>query len=176
MKVEKEESCSNKIRDSRAMFLIFVGFFISGIGSSFYYSFGIPYIDDNVSKNSSPAVLGFVYAARSLGPGLGYVLGSFCLSVYVAPGREGILVEGDNGWLGAWWLGFVIIATLTGLVSPFLALFPERLQSEENTFAKELEKLRNGDSKTGIEYIKDTKECALRLLNNKINQSQETMK
>jgi hypothetical protein len=40
------------------MFTIFVGFFISGIGTSFYYSFGVPYLDDNVSKDNSPFALG----------------------------------------------------------------------------------------------------------------------
>ena len=37
--------------------IILSRYFITGIGSSFYYSFGIPYIDDNVSKQSSPLVL-----------------------------------------------------------------------------------------------------------------------
>ena len=37
--------------------IILFRYFITGIGSSFYYSFGIPYIDDNVSKQSSPLVL-----------------------------------------------------------------------------------------------------------------------
>jgi hypothetical protein len=40
------------------MFTIFVGFFISGIGTSFYYSFGVPYLDDNVPKENSPFLLG----------------------------------------------------------------------------------------------------------------------
>merc|ERR1711970_726622 len=127
---EGDDECSRKsVRDFWGMAIIFVGFFVSGIGSSFFHSFGIPYIDDNVSKDSSPAVLGIVLGSRNLGPGLGYVLGSFCLSIYVSPGKEDGLNEGDNGWLGAWWLGFVIVASLTALVAPFLALFPERLPS-----------------------------------------------
>jgi hypothetical protein len=46
------------VRDWGGMFTIFVGFFISGIGTSFYYSFGVPYLDDNVSKDNSPFALG----------------------------------------------------------------------------------------------------------------------
>jgi MFS family permease len=65
------EDCSTKVRDFWGMAIIFLGFFITGIGSSFFYSFGIPYIDDNVSKDSSPAVLGLVLGSRTLGPGLG---------------------------------------------------------------------------------------------------------
>ena len=42
-------------------------------------------------------------------------------------GLEAGLSEGDEGWLGAWWLGFLIIGSLTALIAPFLALFPQRL-------------------------------------------------
>jgi hypothetical protein len=47
-----------RVRDWGGMLTIFVGFFISGIGTSFYYSFGVPYLDDNVSKDNSPFMLG----------------------------------------------------------------------------------------------------------------------
>jgi hypothetical protein len=162
------EDCSTRVRDFSGMVVIFVGFFITGIGSSFFYSFGIPYMDDNVSKEASPGVLGIVLGSRTLGPGLGYLLGSFCLSIYVSPGLEGSLLEGDDGWLGAWWLGFVIVGTLTALVAPLLALFPERLQSDEDTFAKRFEKTQDDMPKTGMEYIQDTKACAMRLIKNKL--------
>ena len=36
------------------------------------------------------------------------------------PGAAKELKEGDKGWLGAWWLGFVIVAALTALISPIL--------------------------------------------------------
>jgi len=163
-----DDCLAKSVRDVWGMVIIFVGFFITGIGTSFFYSFGIPYIDDNVSKDSSPAVLGIVLGTRTLGPGLGYLLGSFCLSIYVAPGREDGLVEGDDGWLGAWWLGFVFVATLTLIVSPFLALFPERLPSEDETFANSVGKSKDEISKTGMDYVRETMLCAQRLMKNKI--------
>ena len=71
-----EEDCDkHAVRDTQGMVLVFVGFFISGIGSSFFHSFGIPYIDDNINKNQSPAFLGLIYASRTLGPGLGAIVG-----------------------------------------------------------------------------------------------------
>lgn len=127
------------MRDPGGMTTIFLGFFISGIGSSFFHSFGIPYIDDNISKNKSPAFLGLVYGSRTLGPALGALLGNFCLKIYVYPGLEGGLTEGDDGWLGAWWLGFLIIGFSTILIAPFLALFPQRLpKTSEKTEAGDL--------------------------------------
>ena len=51
----------------------------------------------------------------------------------ITTGRAPDLVEGDDGWLGAWWLGFVVVGGLTALVAPLLALFPQRLPGEEDT-------------------------------------------
>ena len=81
-----QECHTEKIRDWGGMALIFIGFFISGIGTSFFYSFGVPYIDDNVSRKNSPMAISVVLAGRTLGPALGYVLGTATLKVYVVPG------------------------------------------------------------------------------------------
>ena len=96
--LHSDEFClKHRVRDTGGMITIFIGFFISGIGSSFFHSFGIPYMDDNTTKNKSPLLLGLVYGTRTLGPGLGSILGGYCLTLYVYPGLEGDLVEGDEG-------------------------------------------------------------------------------
>jgi len=46
------------VRDWSGLLTIFFGFFISGFGTSFYFSFGIPFVDDNVPKKNSPLILG----------------------------------------------------------------------------------------------------------------------
>jgi sodium-independent organic anion transporter len=152
------------------MAVIFLGFFITGIGTSFFHSFGIPYIDDNVPKNASPAVLGLVLGFRTLGPGLGAILGSVSLGLYVAPGRAPDLREGDDGWLGAWWLGFVVVGGLTALLSPVLALFPRRLAGEAGTEAatEAAQAAREDEPSTAREYVRHTLACAARLAKNKI--------
>ena len=61
------------------------------------------------------------------------------LTLTIATGRAPELVEGDDGWLGAWWLGFVVVGGLTALVAPLLALFPQRLPGEEDTEVWKLE-------------------------------------
>ena len=85
------------------------------------------------------AYLGVIYGSRTLGPAVGALLGNFCLKVYVSPGLEGGLKEGEDGWLGAWWLGFIIVGSSTLLIAPFLALFPQRLpDTRERTDAEAL--------------------------------------
>ena len=156
------------IRDWGGMALIFLGFFISGIGTSFFYSFGIPYIDDNVSKRNSPMALSFIMAGRVMGPALGYLLGSAALKVYVVPGGQGSLEEGESGWLGAWWLGFIVISIMTLIFAPLLALFPERLPTEEDTEAKRLEQKKIEVPQSARDYVMETINCGKRLLKNKV--------
>jgi len=165
-----EECHTEKIRDWGGMALIFIGFFISGIGTSFFYSFGVPYIDDNVSRKNSPMAISVVLAGRTLGPALGYVLGTATLKVYVVPGQEGAPTEGESGWLGAWWLGFIIVSSATLIVAPLLGLFPERLPTDEDTDAKKIEKqrLESEQPQTAMDYIHETLDCAKRLLKNKV--------
>jgi len=166
-----EENCEHAGtgRDWSGMVTIFFGYFITGIGSSFFYSFGIPYIDDNVSKQSSPLVLSFILAGRTLGPSFGFLLGSATLRIYVYPGhqREG-LTEGDPGFLGAWWLGFLIISAATAFLAPFLALFPPQLPSSESTDQKKMDREKADLPKSGENFVKETFECGKRLAKNKV--------
>jgi len=166
-----EEVCQDgggKVRDYGGMATIFIGIFLTGIGSAFFYSVGIPYIDDNVPKSGSPITLSLILAGRVLGPSLGFLLGSATLRFYVVPDKrpEGI-TEGDPGWLGAWWLGFLIVAAATAILAPFLSLFPELLPANgEITDARRLSKKE--EPTTLKEYFTDLLECSKRLMANKV--------
>ncbi len=83
-------------RDVGSLVVIFSGIFLVGVGVSFYYSFGIPYVDDNSGKTQSPFLLSVVTSARTLGPSLGYLLGGFCLKIYVEPTRTPEDIDEDD--------------------------------------------------------------------------------
>ena len=100
-----------------------------------------------------------VLAGRTLGPALGYLLGTATLKVFVLPGAQGNLEEGDPGWLGAWWLGFIIISLATASLAPFLALFPERLPTAEDTDAKRMAKEEKLEPESAWDYVQDTLDC-----------------
>lgn len=86
----------------------------------------------------------------------------------MAPGRAPGLVEGDDGWLGAWWLGFVVVGGLTALIAPILTLFPQRLPGEEETEARRMEKEGVEEPETPGEFVRHTLACGARLVSNKI--------
>ncbi len=111
-----------------------------------------------------------VTSARVVGPTLGYMLGSACLALYVDPGKTPPgLEEGDPRWLGAWWIGFVVIAVLLMLFSPWLVLFPARFESKKETDATRLNKAgEDQHPQTVKEWLAEFKQVAKRLSSSKV--------
>jgi len=115
-------------KDFGSMGIIFLGIFITGFANSLFYAFGMPYIDDNSPRQNSPLRLSIALAARTCGPTLGMLLGAACLRVYVNPGEDPGFEEGHPSWVGAWWLGPLLLSALTVVVGPWLVLFPGKLK------------------------------------------------
>ncbi|KAJ8958762.1 hypothetical protein NQ314_006378 [Rhamnusium bicolor] len=107
--------------------ILFTAQFISGIGGSLYYTLGVSYMDDNIKKSKTPALFSFSYFIRMLGPALGYGLASFCLKLYINPTLTPTIDNRDPRWLGAWWLGWIILGFVLFVFSTLLALFPKTL-------------------------------------------------
>ncbi|KAG1650301.1 Solute carrier organic anion transporter family member 4C1 [Nymphon striatum] len=95
-----EEHASRRTRETLpAVSLLFLGNFINGIGSTAFYIVGTPYLDDNIDKVKTP-----IY--------------------FVDPGID----KTDPRWIGAWWIGFNVIALLLLVAGSLLALFPKKLK------------------------------------------------
>lgn len=62
-----------------------------------------------------------------LGPAIGYSLASFCLKLYISPNLTPTINNTDPRWLGAWWLGWIILGLILLILSSLLALFPKTL-------------------------------------------------
>ena len=75
------EQGSMQNKDVASLIIIFLGIFMVGIGVSFYYSFGIPYVDDNAAKTESPFLLSVVTAGRTGRDGMGFPPPGAILSV-----------------------------------------------------------------------------------------------
>ncbi|XP_056646854.1 solute carrier organic anion transporter family member 74D [Diorhabda sublineata] len=121
------KSCKLEEGNYTPQLILFAAQFISGIGGSLYYTLGISYMDDNVKRSKTPALFSFSYFIRMLGPALGYGLASLCLKIYVTPTLTPIIDNNDPRWLGAWWLGWIILGIVIFFLSTLLALFPKTL-------------------------------------------------
>jgi len=62
-----------------------------------------------------------------LGPAAGYALASMCLRVYIVPYFKPIVNDKDPRWLGAWWMGWLIIGCSLLFFSVLFAMFPKEL-------------------------------------------------
>uniref|UniRef100_A0A6P4FCP7 Solute carrier organic anion transporter family member n=1 Tax=Drosophila rhopaloa TaxID=1041015 RepID=A0A6P4FCP7_DRORH len=108
---------------------LFVAQLISGVGQALFYTLGIAYLDDNGTKSKTPAMLSMSSLLRMLGPAIGYSLAALCLRLYIEPTLEPLIGREDPRWLGAWWLGWIVLAAITLISALFLFMFPKELPS-----------------------------------------------
>ncbi|KAG8189334.1 hypothetical protein JTE90_021839 [Oedothorax gibbosus] len=117
----------NRIRHA-VLSVFFVSLLFIGIGATAVYTLGIPYIDDNVATRESPLYFGITIGVRIFGPVFGFLLGSFCTSIYVNfPFANPGITSDDPQWIGAWWLGVFIVGAALILTSFPMMGFPRNL-------------------------------------------------
>ncbi|XP_066158162.1 solute carrier organic anion transporter family member 74D-like isoform X1 [Euwallacea fornicatus] len=123
----KDVHCERESGNYFPQLILFTAQFISGIGGSLYYTLGVSYMDDNIKRSKTPALFSFSYFIRMLGPAIGHGLASVCLKIYIAPTLTPTIGIKDPRWLGAWWLGWIILALILFVFASLLALFPKTL-------------------------------------------------
>ena len=134
--------------------LLLAGYFFFGLGFSILNAVGIPYIDSNVPEEQSPAYVGCVLAGGLSAKFFGGLFGEFIKNVH---GDE---LEEDYA---DWWAGFVLVAFGMLYVSPFLAMFPNTLISEESQDSEEEVTMESSKNHL-VEYLKSLG----RLISNKV--------
>ncbi|XP_048265736.1 solute carrier organic anion transporter family member 4A1 isoform X1 [Bombus affinis] len=113
---------------------------LHGAGSAPFYTLGVTYLDENVSKKMSSVYVGIFYTMAIIGPALGYVVGGELLKLYtdfitVDPSEIG-LTPNSNVWVGAWWIGFLAAAVICFVIAIPILAFPAALPGSEK-LAKE---------------------------------------
>ena len=69
-----------------------------------------------------------MYSMSALGPAIGFLMGAGFLSIYVDPGyKPAGLDDRSPGWVGAWWIGFVLCGFLALIAGIPLMMFPKEL-------------------------------------------------
>lgn len=81
---------------------------------------------------------------RTLGPAMGYAIVSICLKLYIAPDLTPIIDNTDPRWLGAWWIGWLVLGTLLIIFASMMAMFPKTLPRA--AVRKRIIELQNKDS------------------------------
>ncbi|RWS28880.1 Solute carrier organic anion transporter family member 1C1-like protein [Leptotrombidium deliense] len=113
-----------------ALPLFFITRLLIGIGSTAVTTLGIPYIDDNVAPKESPLYFGITIGVRIFGPVFGFLLGALCTGVHVGfpfTEQSTAVTPNDPQWIGAWWLGVVIVGISLLFTSIIMMAFPRKL-------------------------------------------------
>ncbi|XP_066600872.1 solute carrier organic anion transporter family member 74D [Prorops nasuta] len=126
-KDSRGKECEDADDNFAPQVILFIAQLVSGVGGSLYYTLGVSYMDDNIQKSKTPALISFSYFLRMLGPAIGYGLASFALKFYISPTLTPTITTQDPRWLGAWWMGWIILAFLLFLFASVIALFPKTL-------------------------------------------------
>ena len=112
------------------MNIIMLAHFIIGIGFSIPSPLGYTYIDEYSKGNESGFYFSIISTIFIFGIALSLFLSSFCSKIYVdwpyyaAP--EG-LEDKDDNWVGAWWLGYLVIAVGNFLSGYLMIQFPAKM-------------------------------------------------
>ena len=107
-------------------FLFILSTIVIGLGDATLFTIGVSYIDDIVHPKRAPIWLGIFYTCAVIGPVVGFAIGGGFLTVYVDSWRETTLEESDPGWVGAWWIGYVICGVISLLITIPFFMFPEK--------------------------------------------------
>ena len=159
--------CKNKtghITIWPAYCIIWLASFINGIGYTALAILGLVFIDDNVKKSQAPLFVAGISAVRLLGPTGANIFSSITLSLPEDPSSTATYARNDPRFIGAWWIGFLVIGTCLFVFTLPLLLFPGELASVRVKRTQD----KSNESKGVKERLSDIKCSILRLFENKI--------
>ena len=135
--------CSSS--NNAALVFFMIGNILIGVGAAPLFTIGTSYLDKIVNPKYVSIHLGVFYMTAVLGPALAFVLGGLFLSVYVDPSVDTHLEPNDPGWVGAWWLCYIVCGTLCLIIAVPFFFYPRLLpNSKEIRLLREQEMAKKG--------------------------------
>ncbi|CAD6189259.1 unnamed protein product [Caenorhabditis auriculariae] len=122
----------------------------------------------SLGKKSLPAYFGAISSIRVLGPICGYLIGSACNKFYFTLSPPTGLTPADPTWIGAWWIGFLFIGTITIFPSLLLFFFPSGTKDGKAVQLFDAHKHKEEKGKSVKEKIKDFRDCCKAVFSSKI--------
>ncbi|XP_011177962.3 solute carrier organic anion transporter family member 5A1 [Zeugodacus cucurbitae] len=146
-----ETACAIEEGNFAPQAVLFLAQVVSGIGGGLYYTLGVSYMDDNTKKSKTPALLSLSYFFHMLGPAIGYSLASFCLRFYIAPQLKPFITNKDPRWLGAWWMGWLLLGSILFISGILFTMLPKELPRAKARRLVEEQKRREANALKAVE-------------------------
>jgi len=125
-------------------YLFILANILIGIGGAPVFTVGTSLIDDIIHPKYVSICLGIYFTLAVMGPSLGFGIGGALLKIYVDPWEETTLEESDPGWVGAWWISFIVFGILSLLISIPFFFFPKKF-ADTDFVQQERRKLMSKD-------------------------------
>uniref|UniRef100_A0A6P4FI72 Solute carrier organic anion transporter family member n=1 Tax=Drosophila rhopaloa TaxID=1041015 RepID=A0A6P4FI72_DRORH len=162
---EKNSNCVKGAEDYMPIVLFFIAQFVGGIGCSLFYAPGLSYMDDSSASSKTPAMLSLTTFLRMLGPAMGFSIVSLCLRLYIDPFKTPLITTKDPRWMGAWWLGWILITVILLIAAVFVGMFPKEMPSAK---ARRLKADDDEDIPLAKRSFQDMLDSLKRLARNKV--------
>ncbi|XP_022101247.1 solute carrier organic anion transporter family member 2A1-like [Acanthaster planci] len=124
-----------------SLYLFIIGQIIVGVGNAPIIPLAMTYVDDAVEKYKTTAYVAVIYIGTSVGPMMGFLVSSWALSFYVGLGsipweQWPAVPPNDPRWIGAWWLGLLVLGVAMVVLALPLFFFPRTLNAPRKTTRK----------------------------------------
>ncbi|KAG1677195.1 Solute carrier organic anion transporter family member 4A1 [Nymphon striatum] len=145
----RNETCNENIETFETTsvitcFILCLGIFISNAGAVICLNIGASYVDDNFAAGTTALFIGFFAVARQIGYICGIFYAAIFLSYYQDPTVDPGFDESDPRWIGAWWIGFVVMGIQCILVGMLIGTVPKNLnilRSKKPDLSKDVKEL-----------------------------------
>uniref|UniRef100_A0ABM0M9Y5 Solute carrier organic anion transporter family member n=1 Tax=Saccoglossus kowalevskii TaxID=10224 RepID=A0ABM0M9Y5_SACKO len=163
---DKEE-----VQDGNVAYLCFaLSALIMGVGYSPVSTLGSAFVDDSVKHTTSALYLGIINMMWGFGPIVGWIVAAVSTLVFVDLGRVNLdnvdMSPDDPRWVGAWWIGGVIVLPLMIMMVIPIFLVPKDLNesrmcmksSNQNGSDNRNENLKQKVKKDTVQLIRKLRE------------------
>jgi len=123
-------------------FVFILAKIVIGIGGAPLFPIGTSFIDDIIHPKYVSICLGIFYTMAIIGPTFGFGIGGILLKVYVDPWKDTTLDESDPGWVGAWWIPYLLFGILALIISIPFFFFPKKFSNTDFIRQERLEQAR----------------------------------
>ncbi|KAH9491422.1 hypothetical protein Btru_032139 [Bulinus truncatus] len=128
---------------SWAFWLFVVSAMVGGMVKSYRIPLLTHYVESNIKdKSRSGMFIGSSFTAMVFGPPIALLLGSYISSLPVDL-QDTTMSKYDQRWVGAWWLGFVIVGGGSVLFSLPVLFFPKQIRPAPELKNEQNKKVKN---------------------------------
>jgi len=114
-------------------FVFVLGQLLHGLGAAPLITLGTTFLDESVSKRSSPLYIAVFQTWFVIGPAIGFVMGGSLLSLHTDLVSSPGLTPASSLWVGAWWPGFLLTFAASILSALVLQCFPASINRKRDT-------------------------------------------